>query len=49
MSGPVKVALVAILCVVALVGLNLAMWRRARDAVREGYRRREAGEAPPEA
>jgi len=52
MSGPVKVAAVVLLCVVGLVGLNLAMWRRMRAAVAEGYRRQRAagdGEALPPA
>lgn len=39
MSGSLKVALVTLLCVVGLAGLNLAMWRRARAAVAEGRRR----------
>ena len=47
MSGPLKVALIALLCVIGLVGLNLAMWRRARAAVAEGRRReRERVDGP---
>jgi len=48
MSGPLKVALITMLCVMGLAGLNLAMWRRAKAAVREGYRRDNAQRDAPE-
>lgn len=39
MTGWAKVVAITVLLVIALVGLNLSMWRRMRLAIREGRRR----------
>jgi hypothetical protein len=35
-TGPVKAALIIALAVVALIGLNVAMWRRMKAAIAAG-------------
>jgi hypothetical protein len=43
-SGPAKAALIIALAVVALLCLNVAMWRRMKAAIAEGRRREGGGE-----